>query len=532
MSCRCLSSKILTGSLRITERKRTMSNPNPPASAAPAPRWLRWLGFGALAAYVAFIAAHATAVAGGADSSGYLHSARLLASGRLLADLRVPAEFRAAGQIDRTHFIPLGFSHHSSGAELTPTYPTGLPLHFALAGKFFGWQAGPLLVELLAAAGAIWLCFRVARELGLSRPLATAGAAMLAGFPVFIFTATQPLSDTLATTWGLAALYAALRARRARGWSVVSGAALAVAVLVRPTNLILAPALLVLLGLDRRRLVLFAIGGLPGAVWLATYNHQLYGSALRSGYGDDIAAAFAAAYGPPTVLHFAKWLALLLPAALLLLPFAALARRDLRNRELLALAVAFFAVTGIYAFYEFSHEVWWSLRFILPAVPALILAGLLGIEALARGPGARWPRHFRTVTAVALILWSAGNAWFWTRHLGVLMMKTYEQTYADAANAARDRMPPNAVVVAHAFSGALYFHTGLAVLRWDQVEARDFSRYATLARQNGRPVCALLFEAEESEALQIRCPGRWTRLASVRNAGLWQLETNRDEIAR
>ncbi|MBI4626069.1 MAG: glycosyltransferase family 39 protein [Verrucomicrobia bacterium] len=509
-----------------------MSNPNPPVAAAPASRWLRWLELGALAAYAAFIAVHASTVAGGSDSSGYLNSARLLASGRLLADLRGPAEFGPPGQVDRLHFFPQGFFPHSTGLQLAPTYPTGLPLHLALAGKLLGWQAGPLLVEILAAVGAVWLCYRVARELGLGVPLAAAGAAALAGFPVFIFTSIQPLSDTLATTWGLAALYAALRARRGRGWSAVSGAALAFAVLVRPTNLLLVPALLVLLGRDWRRLALFALGGIPGAVWLAAYNHHLYGNTLRSGYGDDIGAAFAVAYALPAALHFAKWLALLLPAALLPLPFVALARRDLRSRELLALAVAFLAVAGFYVFYEFSHEVWWSLRFILPVVPALILAGLLGVEALARGPGARWPGHFRPAAALVLVLWAAGNSWYWTKRLAVLMMKSYEQTYADASVAARERLPTNALVVANAFSGAIYFHTGFSVLRWDQIDARGFARYAALTRQSGRPVCALLFDAEENEALQIRCPGRWTRLARVHNAGLWQLDDDSGAPAR
>lgn len=509
-----------------------MSNPNPPASAAPALRWLQWLGLGALAAYAAFIGVHATTVAGGSDSSGYLNSARLLASGRLLDDLRVPAEFGAPAQVDRMHFLPLGYFPYAHTGQLTPTYPTGLPLHLALAGKLFGWRAGPLLVEILAAVGAVWLCYRLARELGLSVALAIAGAAVLATFPVFIFTATQPLSDTLATTWVLAALFAALRARKSRGWSVIAGAAFALAVLVRPTNLLVAPALLLLLGFDWRRLALCALGGLPGAGWLAFYNHQLYGSALRSGYGDDISAAFALAYGWPTALHFAKWLVLLLPAVLLPLPFAALIRRDLRSRELMALAVAFTAIAGLYIFYEVSHEVWWCLRFILPVVPVLILGGLLGIEALARGPGALRPERFRSAAALVLILWAAGNSWYWTRQLSVLMMKTYEQTYADASVAARERLPANAIVVSLAFSGAIYFHTDFPVLRWDQIDARGFARYAALARQAGRPVCALLFDSEENEAFQIRCPGRWTRLAKVGNAGLWRLDADPAPAAR
>ncbi len=493
-----------------------MSNPNPPTTAAPLPRWFLGLGLLALAVYAFFLGRTATTVAGGADSSGYLNSARLLTEGRFLAEMRLPAEFGPAANLDRMHFLPQGFYPYAAEARYTPTYPTGLPLHFALAGSLFGWRAGPLLVVIFAAVGAVWLCYASARELGLAPPLAAVGAAMLGTFPVFLFTSLQPLSDTLATTWTVAALYAALRSRRHRAWALAAGGAFGLAVLVRPTNLLFAPALLILFGFDWRRLALYVAGGLPSAAWLAAYNHTLYGSALRSGYG-DIFAAFGVAYGAPTALHFVKWLGLLLPAAVLVLPLAALTRPDHR-RELLALAVGFFAITGVYAFYEVSHEVWWCLRFILPAVPALILAALLGVDSLMR----RSTRLRRLAVAV-LALWTVVNAYAWTRRFDILLIPGYENVYARAALDARARLPANALVVTNAFSGTLYFYSELAVLRYDQVEPPAFARYAALATQARRPVCALLFDWEEKEALQTRCPGNWTRLATVANVGLWQL---------
>ena len=88
----------------------------------------------------------------------------------------------------------------------------------------------------------------------------------------------------LATTWCLAAMWAALRARRDRRWAAACGVAFGIAVLIRPTNAVLLPALVVLLGFDWRRLGLAVVGGLPCVAWLAVYNHSLYGGALRSGY--------------------------------------------------------------------------------------------------------------------------------------------------------------------------------------------------------------------------------------------------------
>lgn len=498
-----------------------MSNPNPPIASRPRARLLAGLGLVALLGYALLLWSQTVVVAGGADSSGYFNSARLLANGDLTTALRAPPEFGPPASLDPFHFLPQGFFPGRNRTRLTPTYPTGFPLHLAVTGTLFGWERGALMVLLAAALGAIVLTYLAARELGIARPLCAAGAAALAAFPVFLFTSIQPLSDTLATLWSAAALVAALRARARPAWAVAAGAAFALAVLVRPTNLLLAPGLLLLFGRSWRTHAGFALGGLPGAAWLAFYNHTLYGHPLASGYG-DIFAAFSPAYGAPTAAHFARWLAVFLPFPLLILPLAALARRESRTRELAALALLFLPVAGCYAFYEVSHEVWWCLRFILPVVPALILAGLLGVEALARLPGCRRPPVFRFAAALVLALWALGVSWYWTPRLAVFMVKHYEQAYADGAVAARERFPATALVVCQAFAGTLYFYTDFSALRWDQLEAPAFGRYAALARSAGRPICALLFESEEAEAFR-RCPGAWTRVTKVRNVGLWQL---------
>ena len=78
-------------------------------------------------------------------------------------------------------------------------------------------------------------------------------------------------------------------------------------------------------------------------------------------------------------------------------------------------------------------------------------------------------------------------------------------------------------MLSSATCGALYAYTDFPVLRADQIEAPRFARFAALAHAAGRPVCALLFESEEKEALHEHCPGEWTRVATVKNLGLWRL---------
>ena len=505
------------GSLRIIEPDRPISNR--PAAAA---RTLRILFFLALAAYAVFLAGHATSVAGGSDSSGYLNSARLLASGRLVGELRTPAEFGPQSGFERELFTPFGFRPFRDQAAIVPTYPVGVPLHFAAAGKLLGWHLGPFLIEIGGALAALCLCYLIGRELGLSPALAVAGAATLGACPLFVFASIQPLSDLLATTWTLVSVCAALRARRHRVWAGACGAAFSIAVLVRPTNSVLLPALVILLGLDWRRLVLFVAGGLPGAIWLGYYNHTLYGGALRSGYG-SFQVFFDPAHVPASLVDFARWLAVLLPAVLLLLPLAAFFVRELRNRVLAALAVWFTAVIGLFACVGFSHEAWWSLRYILPAIPALILTALVGLQALAdRFPLSQRPAVLATA-ATFLALWAVAGCAYWIKKLGVLDGKVHEQAYADATRAARDTFPKGALVVSSATCGALYAYTDFPILRADLLDGPRFVRIAALARASGRPVCALLFDAEEKDALGNRCPGEWKRVATVKNLGLWQL---------
>ncbi|HUR57987.1 MAG TPA: glycosyltransferase family 39 protein [Opitutaceae bacterium] len=499
-----------------------MSNPNPPAPVDRAPRWFVVLGLAALAAYAVFLAANGTTVAGGSDSSGYLNSARLFAEGQLQTELRVPAEFGAVAENDRVRFTPLGFFPHPNNPHLPPTYPPGLPLHFSAASKVFGWAAGPWIVEIGAALAAVWLCYRVAREFRLDWPLAAAGALSLAVSPVFLFASIQPLSDTLATAWCLAAVLAAMRARQNSRWATAGGIAFAIAVLVRPTNVVLLPALLVLIGFNWRRLVIFGLAGLPFAVWIAYYNHTLYGAAMKSGYG-DWKLAFKISYFLPTAAHFGRWLFLLLPGALLIMAIATVALRRVHSRGLLALALWFGAITGVYACYEVSHEVWWCLRFILPAMPALIIAGLLGIAALSERWAGTRSRHVRLAMAAVLAAWAFAASWYWTAKFGVRLIKLYENVYAEAALSSRAQVPPNALVVGLYMSGAIYYYMDNPVLRWDQVQAPEFARYASLARAAGRPVFALIFDAEEKPVLQERCPGEWTRIGGVRNIGLWRL---------
>lgn len=440
-----------------------------------------------------------------------------------MAVQRIPAEFGPA--VSPFHFMPLGYWVGPKPGTIVPTYPSGLPLHFAGAGLALGWRLGPLWVIVGGALAAIWLCYLCGREIGVSPPLAAAGAAVIGSSPLFIFSSVQALSDTLAATWCLGAVWTALRARRGHlAWAWACGAALGVAVMVRPSNVLLLPCLILLLG-HWRRWAVAVLGGLPAAIWLGYTNQLLYGGPLRTGYG-DVFASLQTAWVFPTALHIGLWLSRLLPAALLLLPLAALPLWRTHGRVLLAFGLWWTAFMVFYSYYEVTHETWWCLRFILPAVPAMVLAAVLGSEELCRRAGATTAPRWRWATAGALMLWAAAVFYYWVPRLGLLEFNRHEFAYAKASKWAWANLPQNSLVATLPASGSLYYYAGFPVLRWDLIDPPDFRRYAAAAKISGRPIYAMLFPGEQTPALEEHMPAKWEKIEEIAGISFWKLSAS------
>ena len=109
---------------------------------------------------------------------------------------------------------------------------------------------------------------------------------MLAIMPTYLFSSLQPMGDVVATFWGMAALAAALAARRHFAWMMVAGLAFGLGVLVRPTNALLLPALLVSTPLTPRAYLLLGVGGAPMVASYLAFNQLSYGRLLSTGYTD------------------------------------------------------------------------------------------------------------------------------------------------------------------------------------------------------------------------------------------------------
>jgi hypothetical protein len=418
-----------------------------------------------LASYGALLLCGNSFIAGGADSSGYLNAARLFARGKVSERIEMLSRVNLPDS-EKEIFIPLGFRPGGKPGTMAPLYPPGLPLHMGAAALLGGWKLAPFLVSPLSAIAALVLMFLIARELGLSRGLAAAGAVLLAACPIFFGMAVQPMSDSLATAWVCAAIWLGLKARRRTDWAIAAGAAFGVAVLVRPTD------------------------------------------ALAN------------------IRHYGYWIpALLTPVVPLGWMAIGLDRRvSRRDRGLLLLWFGAFFL--FYCFYD-PYEDWWSTRFLLPGIPAMILATLVVARGLSGSlrrrdavPAApRWPAILGLTLLGAMVALGV----FHIRRFDLLSMRRGEAIYSEASLWAFANTPSRSVIVAMQMSGAVKYYTDRLIARWDAIPPARFPALRRTIEERGFALYALLWPFEEADFAR-NMPGHWKRIGTLRDIGLWRLE--------
>ena len=322
------------------------------------------------------------------------------------------------------------------------------------------------------------------------------------------------MSDLLALAWSLAVLSSALRVRDDWRWGLACGAALSLAVLVRPTSALLVFPGLIALGFQWRAYLAVGAGGLPGAALFAFYNWKAYGSPLITGYG-EVWSAFSRDYFAPNLLQFASWIPVLF-SPLIIVALAAPFLPTARRRGYKMLAIWFVTLAGFYGFYFCAGETWWYLRFILPAFPALILAALSALAATEQT--LRLTPKTTAMAAAALLAISAAWQISAIQRLDVMTLEQRERTYPDSARWAQTHLPAKAAIFCMQVSGAFFYYNDFLLIRWDQ--DRSSALLATLAAQQ-RPIYAALFPFESAEALR-KIGGHWTKLSTVGQVTFWE----------
>jgi hypothetical protein len=411
--------------------------------------------------------------AGGADSYGYVSQAALWLSADLVIEQPL-ARDAPWGNADWT-FAPLGYRPGVDRGTIVPVYPAGLPLVMAAFQAVAGPRAVFLVVPLLAAASVVATAALAWR---LFSPLAGVAAAwLLSSRSIFVYATMWPMSDVPAAAWW--AISVALATGSGRASAIASGMAAGLAILTRPNlvPVVLAPTLYLaarLIGPDvnRRaafnRFVAFAIPSGLGALGVAGIHTLLYGSPLRTGYG-QVATVFSGSHASSWL---ADWLAHPLKYDIALVGLAALGAGATLIRPHRAgarrIALMLVAVVGLvlapYAFYPPSPD-WWYLRLLLTLYPPLAALGGIAIVLLAARMPHKWRTSAVTLVIAAFVVRGVGRAADWQ----AFDQREIEARYETVGRFLRETLPERAVFLAYQQSGSIRYYADRLTIRYSVI---------------------------------------------------------------
>jgi len=474
----------------------------------------------ALALFTLIIAANVGAVAGGSDTSGYMHLARLLAKG----NIHVPARIIPGLPQSSTPpflYMPLGFKPSFDGNGMVPTYPTGLPLLIALFVPIAGWSHAADVTMVLHSLAGLILTYALSRVFGLPKSWSIFGTAILAASPLYLFMSLQAMSDLPSLVWTTAAILAALECRKSSPFALAAGGALAVDVLLRPTNIFALVPVGIALGISPRRWLLLILGGAPGAIFYAIHAIAAYGHLWETGYGEI--HSFAASYVPVTLLHYALWVPILFtPIAALSLGLPFNKGIESSVRWLLGSWIGVFA--ALYCAYRCTHETWWYLRYLLPAIPAIVIGSLLVCRSLVSRLARRVEHvNLKGALAVALTLVALNSLW-WNRKLHAIDIGRGERKYGTVAEWMTKNLPSNSIFLSTQMSGSIFYFTNFTFIRLDSINPDNVKVVESAIRAADRPLYAVLFPFEMTDwnILRKEMPGNWHLIGNVDDVTIWK----------
>jgi len=429
--------------------------------------------------------------AGGADSAGYITQAGLWQTGSLTVHQDVVAS--SPWPFAPVTWAPLGFVPSPTTRDaVVPSYAPGYPLLIALAQIVAGYCAGFLVVPIAGALTIAATC-ALGRRVFASHTIALGAAVLVACSPPFLYQLMNPMSDVPVTAaWTSALVFAA--------WNLplCAGLATAAAIAIRPNLAPLAAVLFAWLAMTNRRgLLRAAIGVAPAIVGIAWLNARLYGSPLVSGYG-TLADIYAWAHGPANLRLFAAWTLDVETPLVLLAVVAIAAPRLTAPSRVPAAAVLLTGTVAVvlvsYLFYQ-PFDVWWYLRFLLPAWPALLLLAAAGLDAVVR----RWAAPFQVaLTAAVLAGWAGCGLWI-AESRGVFELGRGERIYVDIGRFVAAHTEPDAVIFSFQHSGSIRLYADRLVLRYERLEPAWLDRAIAHLQGSGHHPYFVLTESEEAE---------------------------------
>lgn len=421
-----------------------------------------------------------TWAAGGSDSSCYALMAQALASGgmqpRTVLAAEAPWPNRSA-TFAPGGFIPSPVSETAASPVCAPGFGMLLAPLYAVGGR-----DAIFLLTPLAGAVLVYLTFAFGRRMG-GDAVGLAAAVATAAMPVFVFQVVQPMNDV-----AVAALWMAIivTAARPRVRPALLGALTGLALFVRPN---LAPAAAVVAlwcgAGGWRRLVPFTMAAVPFALSLLIVNATLYGHPLESGYGHVDELFAVANVGTNLKNYGSALLATELGFPLLGLVAVMVAPPEQRRVTAMVTGVVV-TMTLVYVLYRPLPE-WWYLRFLLPALPALMVLALTTLARLTRG--------HRVVLAAALVLSAYSTTTPAMRDAWDLWR--LESRFRTAGAIARERYPETAIFLTVWESGTVRYHAQRQVLVWDALAGESLDTALAWLTARGLEPYVLIEDWEE-----------------------------------
>jgi hypothetical protein len=247
------------------------------------------------------------------------------------------------------------------------------------------------------------------------------------------------------------------------------------------------------------RVIAFLLGVIPGCLAVAVINARLYGSPLESGYA-PLAAYYSWHKFVPNLRRYPSWLlethtpaVLLACLAPFLLPRTLSADARARARATTVAWLVFIAgVFASYLLYTVFND-WWYLRFVLPALPPLLVLTVVSID----GVTARLVPRARLLLTCALTLLLAWYGLEYASARGIFRQKDVEHRATAVGHYIAQRLPERSAFIAFEQSGSANYYSGRQTLMFEAIPPRDLQAVLDDLRALGYHPYFLLEDWEE-----------------------------------
>ncbi|MCU0665378.1 MAG: hypothetical protein MUC50_24010 [Myxococcota bacterium] len=364
--------------------------------------------------------------------------------------------------------VPL--CHVSLDRHVVSLFLPGFPALLAL----FGLAGLETHLNPFIGALSVALVYVAARDKA-PAPFALLLAVAWSVCPIVVWGAARMMSDLPAATALLGAHV--LLERRRGAWS---GAAVALAIAIRPASLLMGPVLFLVAlarGCSRRFVAAMALGLAIVAAFLA----GRFGSPFAAAYGRNLAELSFEHFAPQLAFLGLEALRVLTPIALLAVWGALRA-----GRAGIALCLWSFVFFAFHALWRHPFHEWWWLRFALSSLPAWMVLAAWGSGAILRRAQTMKARRRRLVQA-GLLAMLVGTVvlGLWHSMQRGLHMPGFDKGYRDDAMTVAELIPSDALVGALNFGGPLRLYVGLETFDYTHPQGLDL---AERSLRQGRPV--------------------------------------------